>query len=364
MTLETEKGKNKRLIPGNLIALAIFSSVILGIFFVSYIRKNQLSTFPVEGYIPQQDDANSWVDALQAGNEELAILYASKIVPDDKPTLPAPDYMHLLQNNKLTLPVFTSPFNHFDYLRWRDAYDIKKIVDTASKKNKEPILYLFQQLLTKKKPTLTKDSISLYEMFQIELGESKDKPFTSIIDIWQKGYASIDELFRLFSAMAYQLNYDVVIVSMYNSSFKLLHILCEIRKNNKSFICDPINNKLWKNMTVEKLIKERKNETNDKGIEELLKKVEYLVYNLPAEAMDYKLFDLQLQKKLRSLNVPGIPNFGHSPRKRMDRYIKLYGKKSQKSRFSYWNFPFQSLKSSTELPQRWHSLNYKNLKDK
>ncbi len=354
MKLKRKKREKMSSIQGNLIAAAIISTVIFGVFCVSYIRKNSLSIFPVSGYIPEQRDAEEWINALQAGNEELAILYASKIVPDDEPTLPAPDYMHLLQQNKLNLPLLTSPFNHFDYLRWKDAYEIRKIVNNAVKTSKQPISLLFEQLLTKEQPSTTKDSMSPYEVFQIKLGQSKEKPYTSMMEIWKKGDASLDELFRLFSAMTHQLGYDVVIVCMYDSSFKLIDVLCEIRKDDKSFVCDPVNHKLWKNTNIEKLIIEQALH-KDVG-KESLNAVEYLAYNLPAESMDYKLYNQQLQERVSKLQVADIPYFGLSPRARMDNYVINYGKKTKKSRYSYWNFPFKSLKSSTEFPKQWHSL--------
>ena len=339
------------------ILLALCSTVLLGIIGVSYLRQNSTKIFPVKKYIPTQTDADRWMNAIKKGDEKEAILSASRIVPDDIPELPKLDYMYLLKNNGLSLPVLTSSFNHFDYLRWKDAYEVKRIVEKACSQTSSPLPLLFKELMTKKKPTETKDAMSLYEMFQIKLGQSKEKPYTSISDIWEKGYASIDELFRLFSAISYQMGYEVVVVEMYDSSFKMLYMACEIRSPEKTYLCDPMANKLWEGITAEDLID--KHITVKKGE---LCNCEYVLYNLPAEAMDFKLFDQQLYKQLQKLSTEEVPRFGTSPEARMESYIAKYGKKKRKSRFSYWNFPFQSLKSSKEFPENWYSIDFKSYK--
>ena len=355
MRLKNKRKDKKVVYPVNIALLAICGTVLLGVIGISYLRQNSTKIFPVTKYTPTKTDADRWMNAIKNDDEKSAILSASKLVPDEVPEIPQLDYMYLLKNNGLSLPVLTSPFNHFDYLRWKDAYEVKKIVDNASSKSDKPITLLFEELMTKKKPTATKDSMSLYEMFRIKLGQSKDKPYTSIIEIWEKGYASIDELFRLFSAMSFQLGYDVVVVGMYDSTFKLLYVVCEIHSADNSFLCDPMANKLWKGISAEELID--KHIQTPRGI---LSKCEYVLYNLPAETMDFKVFNQRLYNQLTELKTEGVPRFGISPQARMDSYITKYGNKKKKSRFSYWNFPFQSLKSSKELPEQWYSIDLKN----
>ena len=355
MELNRKTEKKECEYPLKLILLTLCSTVLLGIIGVSYLRQNSTKIFPVAKYMPTKIDAERWLDAVRKGDEKEAILSASRIIPDDIPELPELDYMYLLKNNGLSLPVLTSPFNHFDYQRWKDAYEVKKIVENACSKTSAPLPLLFKELMTKKKPTETKESMSLYEMFQLKLGQSKQKPYTSICDIWEKGYASIDELFRLFSAMSYQLGYKVVVVEMYDSSFNLLYMVCEIRSPEKSYLCDPMANRLWEGISAEDLID--KHITTSKGE---LRNCEYVLYSLPAEPMDFKLFDQQLSKELKKLSPEGLPRFGTLPETRMESYIAKYGNKKRKSRFSYWNFPFQSLKSSKEFPKNWHSIDAKN----
>ena len=159
--------------------------------------------------------------------------------------------------------------------------------------------------------------------------------------------------------MAYQLGYDVAVVSMYDHSFKLLHVVCEIRNENQSLVMDPTNHKLWGNMTVEEFI-EKNPEQHAELHKKSLKECEYVLYSLPAESMDFKLYNQELHKELSKFKIKEIPKFGETPVTRIEHYISKYGNKKRKSRFAYWNFPFKSLKSSKEFPERWHSLDFNN----
>jgi len=338
----------------NILITPILATLLLGIIAVSYIRENSMQIFPVTKYQTSKKNLQQWLKTIEEGDEKKAILYAEQIVPDNSPALPDSDYMQLLLNNKLSALVLTSPFNHFDYIRWKDAYEIKKITDNAIKNFKDPIPELFHQVLTKEKYNATTDSMSLFEMFQVKISQYKNTPYLSTIDIWKKGYASMEELCRLLSEIAYQMNFDVAIVGIYDKSFTLIHVFCEIRNKNKSYVCDPINRKIWKNTTVAKLAK---NPLKIKGIcsEKIIKAMKRRVYRIPAEAMDYKLYNQQLYQKLHINKIKDLPNFATSPQKRIEQYILNYENKTQKSPFLYWNFPFKLLMSSSRLPQNWKS---------
>jgi len=338
----------------NIVFTSIAAAAVLGVIGVSYIRENRLKLFPPVKYKTTQNDFQKWFNALESGDEKSAILYASRIVPDDKPYFLNPDYQQLLLNNGLSSLPLTSKFNHFDYVRWKDAYEIKKITDKAKKDFSDPIPELFRQVLTKKKYNATQDSMSLYEMFQVKISQYKNSPYLSTIDIWQKGYASMEELCRLLSAIGNQMNYDVAIVGIYNKSFKLIHAFCEIRKKDKSYVCDPINHQIWKNSTVAELAK-TPSILKDVCSSAIIKALNRRVYRIPAETMDYKLYNQQLSHYLKKSNLKNIPIFGKSPEARIEHYISNYEKKTEKSRFLYWNFPFKSLMSFPGCPEKWQS---------
>lgn len=354
MNLKKKTNKNIKINAGNTFLTSAIAAVILGILGVSYIREHSLSLFPVKKYEATQKDIQEWLNAVKSGDEKKAILYASRIIPDDAPTLPDPDYIQLLLNNGLTIPLLTSPFSHFDFLRWKDAYEIKKIADNAKANFKSPVMELFQQVLTKKKYDATSDSMSLYEMFQVKISQYKNAPYVSIIDTWNKGYASMAELCRLFSAVAYQLGYDVVIIGIYDDSYKLTHFLCEVRKNDESYLCDLVNRKIWTNTTFKSITE---NPDILKGIwpEKIIDSLQRSLHRIPSEAMDYKLYNQQLYNRLRKSGTLNLPKFGESPQARIESYISKYENKREKRRFLYWNFPFKSLMSSPDFPQEWRS---------
>lgn len=336
----------------NIMFTSVVAALIFGVIGISYIRQNSTAIFTVTKAESNTQDALNWDQAVKSGQEKKAILCAKKIIPDDVPFLPNPDYIHLLLKNRLSTLIFTSPFNHFDYLRWKDAYEINRVVLLSSEKSKDVIPTLFQAVLSKQKPEATNQSMSLPEMFQVKISKYKDKPYVSIIDIWNKGYTSLDEFFRLFSAIAYQAGYEVQIITFYDDKWQPAHVVCEIRKGNKSYICDPIYRKLWNDMSIGKFTN---NPDLIKGVwsDKKTKALKRAVHRLPAEAMDYKLFNRQLYVKLKEYGVTDLPLFGQNPQDRIAFYIKNYTNKVEKSHFSYWNFPFQSLMSSPTFPQEW-----------
>ena len=317
----------------------VVSAVILGIVGISYIRSNPDSLFPVAKPEISKKNATKWYNAVVNGNEKDAILYAATIIPDDVPVLPNPDFIQLLSNNSFGTLIITSPFNHFDYLRWKDAYEIRRIV-RSYEEHDEPLPEIFKDVLTKKKKVSDRE------------GQFKDKPYTSIIDIWKDGYTSLDEWMRLFSAISYQSGYEVQVVSFYDETWKLQHMVCEIRKKGKSYLADFIHGRIWNDITVAQLAV-NSNPVKTVWPENVLSSINRRVYRLPAEAMDFKLYNMQLSDKLTELGLVDRPRFGKNPQVRIDKYIEKYSNKSEKSPYLYWNFPFISLKSSPYFPKEW-----------
>jgi len=329
----------------------VVSTVILGIIGISYIRSNSDSLFPVVKPEVSKNDAVKWYNALVDGNEKEALLYAAKIIPDDSPILPNPEFIQHLSNNSLGTLIITSPFNHFDYLRWKDADEIRRIVKSYEADD-EPLPELFKKVLTKGKRVTDKESLTLKEMFHAKEGNFKDEPYTSVIDIWKNGYFSFDEVIRLFSAISYQSGYEVQVVSFYNDKWKLQHVVCEIRKNGKSYVADFIHGRIWSDMTVAKLAGDTST-VKTIWAENLLNSINRRVYRLPAEAMDFKLCNMLLADKLTELGLADKPRFGRNPQTRIDEYIEEYSNKSEKNPYLYWNFPFKSLMSSPNFPKEW-----------
>jgi hypothetical protein len=327
--------------------------VAAGVAVVSFIRDRETELFPVQKITPSNKLYEKWYEAVAAGDEKKALLYASAIQPDPPLKLPDPDYITQCSCNGIGTMFLTAPFNHFDFIRWQDAYTIRKIVQSASQQHKDLIEYLFSQALARKKLNQVSESMTLFEIFKFKLSQYKEKPYTSITDIWNKKYASLDEIFRLIAEIALQTGNSVQIVSIYTPGKKLLHTVCEIRSPNISYVCDPLTGRIWKNRTAEQLLS---SPSETKGIwpDNINKKAAILLYSLPAEPADYRELNIRLYRTLRNSSISAsLPCFGIPPRKRIEKYIKTYIKNMKKSHFIYWNFPFKSLKSSPDFPSDW-----------
>ena len=329
------------------VTVIVFSAIIMGIIGVSVIRENPNLLFSVRSDTGNiAENIKKWKDAVRKGREKEALLYAASIVPDDTPELPDLDYIRFFTGKGLgTLPL-TAPFGHFDYIRWRNAYKMQQIVEAYSDR---PDMELLNAVMKKRSPKATAQSMSLNNMFY---GNSINAPPVSLGQLWDGGYTSLNEFFRLFSAVAYQKGYEPQIIAFYDETQKPLYAVCELRKNGKSLIAAPINGRIWENCSVDALAA-NPSPVKDVWPGAVTASLNRRLYRLPAEVMDFRLCNQRLRKKLIEAGFHNMPLFGEDPRTRIEHYIQKYAKKVEKSRFSYWNFPFFSLMSSAEFPEKW-----------
>ena len=328
------------------VTILILSTIIMGIMVVSVIRENPNLLFHVHSQENIAANIKKWEDAVQKGREKDALLYAASIVADDIPDLPDIDYIRFLSGRGLGTLLLTAPFGHFDYIRWQNAYKMRKIVESYSGK---PDIELLNSVIKKRSPEATDKSMSLRGMFY---RDSAAAPSVSPGDLWNRGYTSLNEFFRLFSAVAYQKGYEPQIIAFYDEAQEPLYVICELRKKGKSFIADPISGRVWENSSVDALAADPA-PVKEIWPEAVTASLNRRLYRLPAEVMDFRLYNQRLRKKIIEAGFHNMPIFGEDPRTRIENYIQKYTKKVEKSRFSYWNFPFFSLMSSPEFPEEW-----------
>jgi len=347
MHKNSEKEDNLRresLIP-NLILLSIIV-VLIGVVAISFIRSNSNRLFPAV-MISSQNDIDDWSIAVKNNNQTRAILLAKKIVSDTVPKLPQGDYIQLFLDLNISTLIVTSPFNKFDFFRWHDAFLIDSIVNSLvenrnAHSEQEAILNLFNNMMNR---------------IKIDKNISPDyKSALTLHDIWDKKTASRDELCRLFAALGMQADYDVAIISIYSKERQLLHKYCELRKKQRLLIADPQFN----------FISEMKNnQTTSTNIKNIPKQWPADIancafrkfYAYPAEFADYKTINTKLYNKLKKMSKNAIPIFGQSPSLEIDQYIEKYSNKKGNTPFSYWTFPFNSLKCSSVCPKLWKLRN-------
>jgi len=324
-----------------IILLTMVIASFTGIILISLIRSNTNNLFPPAKQEITNKKALQWLNAVKNNESKRAILLAKSIIYDDNPSMPQYDYIQLLMQMNISTLILTSPFNNFDFMRWHDAYIMKKIVnsqDIIKVKEESRLEALFNKMQRKIK-LLTKS-------------KKKYIPSPSIAGIWHKKTASTRELCRLYAALARQAGYDVQIVSLYTPKHVLKHLFCEIRKNKRSYIADPRFNVFSADASAALWAGETKS-IPDAWPANIANCLNIRLYEFPAEAADYKLFNQQLHNKLR-LKIPkSLPIFADDPEKAIDHYIKKYNYKNKNTVFRYWTFPFNSLQSSSDFPKDW-----------
>jgi hypothetical protein len=330
-------GDDENLKSKGFLLSSLVSVILIGILGISYIRSNSELLYPqIEPKVTKLD-AEMFLNALSEGKEKEAIFIASRIIPDFSPQLPDPGFIDFLSKNGLGTLILNSKFNHFDYIRWKDAYEMQKMVNSYKEK-KNYLELFFYKVTSKKKPKIKGEN-------------SRTQPYVSIMEIYKKDNACIEEQARLFASFAYQSGYEIQLVYFYDANRTLLHMLCELRKNNKVFIADFIKKGFFKDVSVENIfLNPEKYKDICSGT--LIKSTKWRIYYLPAEIMDYKVFNMRLQSKLDCFGFV-TPRFGENPKSRIEKYIEKYSKNSENKIFSYWNFPIKSLMSSSNFPKEW-----------
>lgn len=346
---QKKEKKSKNTIPLASLCITVFSVMIIGVFAVSMIRQNKEKIYPVNKINHQKREALTWLDAVKNKDQRQAILIAEKLLTPRPVSAPDTDYIQILLELRISSVILTSPFNKFDFMRWHDAMIIKNIVESDDIMQTDKALRL--EALFRKMQNKIKG---------ISGSQKKYVSSPSLGGIWQKEKASPQELCRLFAAIALQAGYDVQIVKMFNKERQMVHLFCEIRKKEKTFVADPRFNYFAADVSAELFANDAKT-IPEVWPEKVKKGLNTIFYDLPAEVGDYKIANQLLYAKLKELDDSKIPLFGKDPRTRIDSYIKKYKNKNKNTYFTYWTFPFNSLISFSEFPIKWRLRQVKNL---
>jgi hypothetical protein len=330
---------------GAIVAKSLICAVILGVMGVSLVRSNVETLFPI-GLPPlPKSIANRFTRAIRNGDEKAALLLAASVTPDDLPEAPRADYIRLMLQNRLGTALLTSPFNHFDYLRWRDAIFANDIAKESLKSKETRSLYeeIFRKVNEKVKI--------------IPSSSQKTKcPSATLFEICKAGRASGPEWFRLFTEVVFQAGGEVMVVALFDDEYRTVHAVCEVRgANGEKGVADPLKGRFWEGVSVADLASD---DSRLVGVwsEKERSSLKHRMYRLPAEPMDYRLYEHRLTRKLLKLNPKLLLfRFGIDPESRIEAYIAKFAGKNCQEHFSYWHFPFSSLKLNKRFPVDWRA---------
>jgi hypothetical protein len=329
------------------IPAVILCVVIISLFSVSLIRENYRKIFPIGIFEPGDEDTHNWIEAVRNDNQAKAILYASRICGGcEMEELPDSDYLKVVTELKISTLLLNAPFGRYDFLRWRDAFLVKKFIREMTDGKSYGVEGIFTAL-----------------MRNIEYRQTKEgsPQAMTMAEILGRGYGNTHELTRLLSECAYQEGYDVQTVSLFDDSGNLVHVLCEIRGKGKTVLADVRFRKLWENMTFAKFAE---NPLFVSGLwpEKTVKAMGNHVYGVPSEFQDYKAYNRTLAENLKRGGLEDVPVFGADPRKRILAYLKYFAP-GDKVMVTYWRYPFFALLSQPDFPNDWR-LGYDQLFEK
>jgi hypothetical protein len=329
------------------VPVIILSAVVISVFSVSFIRENYQKLFPAGNFEPSDKDVFRWIQAVEEDNQTKAVLYATRICGGcEMKELPDSDYLQVVSDLKISTLILNAPFSRYDFLRWKDAFRIKRFIGEITDGKSAGIEGIFSRLLDK------------IEYRKTPEGASQALTLTQIID---RGYGNTHEMARLLCECAYQAGYEVQTVSLFDDSRNLVHVVCEIRGNDESIVADARFKKLWGNMTFAKIAE---NPSALSGIwpDNIVKSMKNHIYGVPSEFQDYKACNQAFAENIKRRGINDVPVFGADPRKRIQAYLKYFAPGNH-VRITYWRYPFFVLMSQPDFPKDW-KLDYEKMLDK
>lgn len=257
--------------------------------------------------------------------------------------LPDPDYLKVVSDLRISTLLLNAPFSRYDFLRWKDAFCIKKFIGGMADEKSDEMEGIFSAI------------VGNIEYRPQQEGSPQALTLAEIIG---RGYGNNHEMIRVLSECAYQSGYDVQTVSLFDDSGNLVHLMCEIRGKGKTMVADARFRKLWKNTTFAK-IEENPAVVSGLWPENTIKAMKNHIYGVPSEFQDYKVYNQKLSENLRRAGGGDIPLFGADPRKRIETYLKYFAP-GKNIMITYWRYPFFVLTSQPDFPNDW-KLNYDKL---
>ncbi|MCK5843709.1 MAG: hypothetical protein KAG97_03310 [Victivallales bacterium] len=325
-------------------AKALFALVLLGVICVSLVRTHLSSISPSPVKAISRTAVEKWLISVRSGNEKAALLLAASITPDDDPEMPRADYVKLMLLNGLGTLLLTSPFNHFDYIRWRNALfctdlarDVVRRTSKISESQQGEIFDMIQKKLRIAPPSDKKTR----------------SVFASYERMWSAGEVSASNWFRLYSEVVFQTGAEIMVVSLFDEKSTVVYAVCEIRgKDGSKSVADPLKGKFWKGVGVADLAADPSRLSgiwSDYEITALRRPA----YRLATDPMDFKIFEQRLSGIASRFDFEGSFRFGADPESRVKLYSARFADKNDTALFSYWHFPFSSLKSQKAFPSDW-----------
>ncbi|PLX20056.1 MAG: hypothetical protein C0601_00255 [Candidatus Muiribacterium halophilum] len=281
----------------------------------------------------ESDNALKWKQAVINKNKIEAIKYAELVIKDKKLELPEKVYFnHFIRNGISEKYLFLKDFNGYDFDYWHSALTFNNIAKEISEKvdPKELVEYVKNKVIQKK---------------------NKKSRFLWPENILKDGEGLCDRSVWVLCELAFQKGYNTRVIYLYKpGSDSSFHTICELTKENRSFVVDTVNDRY-----VESVFEDLNN--NKEKLNSLWPKsqiyhhcIDGAVSFVPVFPQAYLPKNKLLHETLLHVLKDECPVFGISPLERLNFYEQYLKEKKIKNDIPilFWHYPIKLLSAEIE----------------
>ncbi|MBN2642821.1 MAG: hypothetical protein JXR78_14300 [Victivallales bacterium] len=304
----------------------------LGVIGIDLLRQHgarffAISTSESDSSISLARFARQWMECVKCGDMPRSLLLARRMSGNAHVNLPPLDYLRLFRAVRLSANALNSGFCDMDFLYWKDIAELEKI---------------YNQIVSNPDNALQ----NIFAVVNHEVKEDNSQtPIATLIDVWNKRSASLNDKVRLIAGLARFAGYHTVLVFPVDERNRPVYMLMEFFRDGEFMTGDPRSGQFYPRYSVENIIV-----APDLNVTVKQTLNHRKVYVLVAELCEYRACNQILFRKLKRVNTGFIA--GDDPEKVIGDYMRLKGLRSI-SYAPYWNYPLAAAASHKNLPVLW-----------
>ena len=260
-----------------------------------------------------------WLNSVKDNNSDAAIKAATYLIGKLNSTKQDKEkyegYCQIFKDHEINSKFLSVRFNKWDFDLWKQSLFFhlmaRQIIGNEDSEDKQ--LELLLKAVDRKIKKTETEKVILYTPYII----------------WQKGYGLCDKLSWVFCELAYQAGFETQIIYILDNPKTLssIHVFCEIRKAHRTWIVDPLVDRILNDTSLIDLIK---NKTLQDELWPQNTSYKKNIINCAMQTVsypqDYCARNQFLYQKLNGLLENGCPRFGEDPISRQKNYIDLMKK--------------------------------------
>ena len=222
-----------------------------------------------------------WMEAVTTGGQDKALLLARRIATVDEGKMPPLSYIKMFSQYGISSRFLTSDFSPVDFTRWRDAIELQTLYERITTNSGDRTLS------------------ELFTVVNAEISHSTTAiPTATTIDIWKRRKGGNEDKIRLMAGLAACAGYHAEIIYLLDKKRHPLHLLLELRNNNRKAVVDFKTGTLWTGGGVDSM------PVPDNWPLELKNAMgSGKVRMLPREAQDYRDANILLYRRISAMTT-------------------------------------------------------------